>query len=86
MRRVVITGLGAITPIGSDKDAFWQSLCAGRNGIGKLSYFDATQFNSQISAEVKDFDPSTYLTKKDAIKMRTAKFIQFAIACALMAK
>ncbi len=85
-RRVVITGMGAITPIGNDKDTFWQSLCAGRNGAGKLSYFDATDFNSQIAAEVKGFDPATYLTKKDAIKMKTAKFIQFAIACALMAK
>jgi len=86
MRRVVITGFGVVTPIGNDKDTFWQSLCAGKNGIGEISYFDATEFSSQIAAEVKDFDPSLFLTKKDAIKMRTAKFIQFAIASALMAK
>jgi 3-oxoacyl-[acyl-carrier-protein] synthase II len=86
MRRVVITGLGAITPIGNDKDTFWQSLRAGRNGVGKLSHFDATGFTTQIAAEVKDFDPSLFLTKKDVVKMKTAKFIQFAIACALMAK
>jgi 3-oxoacyl-[acyl-carrier-protein] synthase II len=86
MRRVVITGLGAVTPIGNDKDTFWQSLCAGRNGIGKISYFDTTEFSSQIAAEVKNFDPSPFLTRKDAIKMKTAKFIQFAIASALMAK
>lgn len=86
MRRVVITGLGAITPIGNDKDTFWQSLHAGRNGVGKLSHFDATGFTTQIAAEVKDFDPSPFLTKKDVVKMKTAKFIQFAIACALMAK
>lgn len=86
MRRVVITGLGAITPIGKDKDAFWQSLCAGKNGVGKLSYFDATEFSSQIAAEVKDFDPAAFLSRKDVTKMKTAKFIQFAIACALMAR
>lgn len=86
MQRVVITGLGAITPIGNDKDTFWRSLCSGKNGVGKLSYFDITGFDSQISAEVKGFDPSLFLTKKDAIKMKTAKFIQFAIASALMAK
>ncbi len=86
MRRVVITGLGAITPIGNTKDAFWQSLCAGRGGVGKLSYFDLTGFTSEIAAEVKGFNPGDFLTKKDTIKMKTAKFIQFAIACALMAK
>ncbi len=86
MRRVVITGLGAITPIGNNKDIFWQSLCAGKSGVGKLSYFDATGFRSRIAAEVGDFDPASFLTKKDATKMKTAKFIQFAIASALMAK
>ncbi|MBD3183250.1 beta-ketoacyl-ACP synthase II [Candidatus Poribacteria bacterium] len=86
MRRVVITGMGVITPIGNNKEIFWESLCAGKNGIGKLSYFDTTDFATQIAAEVKDFDPSLFLTRKDVIKMGTAKFIQYAIACALMAK
>lgn len=86
MRRVVITGLGAITPIGNDKDSFWRSLCAGKNGVGKLSYFDTTQFDTRIAAEVKGFDPALFLTKKDVIKMKTARFIQLAIASALMAK
>ena len=86
MRRVVITGLSAITPIGNDKDTFWQSLCAGKSGVGTLSHFDTTEFSSHIAAEVKGFDSSCFLTKKDIIKMKTAKFIQFAIACALMAK
>ncbi len=86
MRRVVITGLGAITPIGNNKDTFWRSLCAGKSGAGRVSYFDVTDFASQIAAEVKDFDPSPFLTKKDVTKMKTAKFIQFAISCALMAK
>ncbi len=86
MRRVVVTGLGAITPIGSGKDKFWQSLCEGKSGVGKLSYFDTTDFDSKIAAEVKDFDPASFLTKKDVNKMKTAKFIQFALASALMAK
>ncbi len=86
MRRVVVTGLGAITPIGSGKDVFWQSLCEGKSGVGKLSYFDTTGFDSKIAAEVKDFDPTSFLTKKDLNKMKTAKFIQFALASALMAK
>lgn len=86
MRRVVITGLGAITPIGNNKDIFWQSLCAGKNGVGKLTYFDATEYNSRIAAEVSDFDPALFLSKKDAVKMKTAKFIQFAVASAIMAR
>lgn len=86
MRRVVITGLGAITPIGNDKETFWQSLCAGKSGVGRLSYFDLDGFTTKIAAEVKGFNPADFLTKKDAVKMKTAKFIQFAIACALMAK
>lgn len=85
-QRVVITGLGAITPIGNDKDSFWQALCDGKNGIGKLSHFDSTGFDTQIAAEVKGFDPSLFLNKKDAIKMKTARFIQFAISSAIMAK
>ncbi|MFC1714166.1 beta-ketoacyl synthase N-terminal-like domain-containing protein [Candidatus Poribacteria bacterium] len=55
MRRVVITGLGAITPIGNSKETFWQSLCAGRGGVGRLSYFDLTGFNSKIAAESHGF-------------------------------
>lgn len=86
MRRVVITGLGAITPIGNNIDVFWESLCAGKSGVGKVSYFDLTGFTTQIAAEVRDFDPNAFLTRKDAVNMKTAKFIQYAIACALMAR
>ena len=86
MQRVVITGLGAITPIGNDKDTFWQSLCAGKNGVGMLTYFDTTDFATRIAAQVKNFDPVPFLTKKDIARMKTARFIQFAIACAMMAK
>jgi len=86
MQRVVVTGLGVITPIGNGKDTFWQSLCSGKSGVTRLSYFDSTNFDCKIAAEVKDFDPSPFLTKKDIAKMKTAKFIQYAIASALMAK
>jgi len=86
MRRVVVTGMGAITPIGNDKDTFWQSLCAGKCGVSRLTYFDSSEFDSKIASEVKGFDPSPFLTKKDIIKLKTARFIQYAIASALMAK
>jgi 3-oxoacyl-[acyl-carrier-protein] synthase II len=86
MRRVVVTGMGAITPIGNDKDTFWQSLCAGKGGVARLTYFDSSEFDTKIASEIKNFDPSPFLTKKDITKFKTARFIQFAIASALMAK
>lgn len=86
MNRVVITGLGTVTPIGNDVNTFWESLCSGKSGVGRVTYFDASNFDCKISAEVKGFDPSQFLTKKDQVKFRTAKFIQFALASALMAK
>jgi 3-oxoacyl-[acyl-carrier-protein] synthase II len=86
MRRVVVTGMGAITPIGNDKNTFWQSLCEGKCGISRLTYFDPTDFDCKISSEIKNFDPSLFLTKKDISKLKTARFIQFAIASAIMAK
>jgi len=86
MRRVVVTGMGAITPIGNDKDKFWQSLCMGKCGVSRLTYFDTTDFDCKIASEVKDFDASPFLTKKDLSKLKTARFIQFAIASSLMAK
>ncbi|MGB9596242.1 MAG: beta-ketoacyl synthase N-terminal-like domain-containing protein, partial [Candidatus Poribacteria bacterium] len=86
MRRVVVTGMGAVTPIGNDKDTFWKSLCEGKCGISRLTYFDPTDFDCKIASEVKDFDPSAFLTKKDVSKLKTAKFIQYAISSAIMAK
>ena len=83
MRRVVVTGLGAVTPIGNDIPAFWEALLAGRNGVGQTTSFDATAFESQISAEVKGFDPAQYLSPKE-IK-RSERFVQFAIAAAKQA-
>ena len=81
--RVVITGIGAITPIGIGKDAFWEALMAGKNGIGKITRFDATEYGSQIAGEVKDFEPADYIDKKEAKRMD--RYTQFAVAAAKLA-
>ena len=83
MRRVVVTGLGVITPVGNDVPTMWDALLAGRSGLGKITCFDASQFESQIAAEVKGFDPAQYLSLKE-IK-RTERFTQFAIAASRQA-
>ena len=62
-RRVVVTGLGAVTPLGNDVKTLWNNLLAGKLGIDKITLFDATDFAVQIAAEVKDFDPSKYMEK-----------------------
>lgn len=79
-RRVVITGLGVISPVGNDVKSLWESLCAGTSGIGKITHFDASGYDSQIAGEVKGFDPTKYLTPKD-IK-RTDMFTQYAVVAA----
>jgi len=83
MNRVVITGIGVISPIGIGKETFWQGLISGKNGIGKITSFDPTIFASQIAGEVKDFNPGDYMDKKEA--KRLVRFIQFAIAASKMA-
>ncbi|MDR7871352.1 MAG: beta-ketoacyl-ACP synthase II [Tissierellaceae bacterium] len=83
MRRVVITGLGAVTPVGIGKDEFWNSLIQGKSGIGPITRFDTTDFNSKIAAEVKDFNPEDYLDKKEAKRMD--RFAQYAVAAAKLA-
>jgi 3-oxoacyl-[acyl-carrier-protein] synthase II len=82
-RRVVITGLGIISPVGNDVNSFWGSLCAGKSGIGKITHFDTAEYDSKIAGEVKDFDPARYISPKDV--KRTDRFTQFAIAAAKMA-
>ncbi|HID56776.1 TPA: beta-ketoacyl-[acyl-carrier-protein] synthase II [Candidatus Poribacteria bacterium] len=84
MERVVITGIGVVTPIGSGKEKFWDALCKGENGIDRLTKFDPTSFRSQMAGEVKDFDPVQFMDLKDAKRLPT--FIQFAIGCAVMAR
>ena len=82
-RRVVVTGLGAITPVGNDVPAMWEALLAGRSGAGRIACFDPTAFESQIAAEVKGFDPLAYLTPKEV--KRTERFTQFALAASKQA-
>lgn len=82
-RRVVVTGLGVVSPIGSTIDAFWQSIVEGKSGVGRLSHFDPTHFTCKIAAEVKDFNASAYLTPKEMRRMD--RFTQFAVVSAKMA-
>jgi len=81
--RVVITGLGAVTPIGIGKGKFWEGLLAGKSGIGKITQFDATDFKAQVAAEINDFEPSDFIDKKEAKRMD--RYTQFAIAATRMA-
>lgn len=83
MKRVVITGLGAITPIGIGKDNFWNSLLEGKSGIGYITRFDAANHDVKIGAEVKDFNPQDYLDKKEAKRMD--RFAQFAVVATKLA-
>ena len=82
-RRVVITGLGAVTPIGVTVPDFWQALLSGKNGVSPITHFDTTRFETKFAAEVKDFNPDNYFDKK-AVK-RLDRFSQFAIASAVQA-
>src|SRR5436309_1885556 len=77
-RRVVITGLGVVSPLGNDLDTFWTSLMAGQCGVDKIQSFDASQFDTQIAAEVKNFDPSPAFPSPKEIR-RTDRFSQFGV-------
>ncbi len=81
--RVVITGLGAVTPIGIGKDKFWESLLAGKSGIGKITQFDATEFKAQIAGQINDFVPSDFIDKKEAKRMD--RYTQFAVTATRLA-
>ena len=81
--RVVITGLGAITPIGIGKEAFWNALVDGKNGIERITLFDPEGYPSQIAAEVKGFVPEDFVDKKESKRMD--RYTQFALAAAKMA-
>lgn len=82
-RRVFITGIGAITPIGSGRDGVWSGSLAGRKGVKAIDRFDASMFRSRVAGQVDDFDPNALLTRKET--QRTDRFSQFAIAAAQMA-
>ena len=77
-RRVVVTGLGLVTPLDIGVPKAWEKLCQGQSGIGPISRFDASQFSVRIAGEVKNFDPANYIEKKEVKKMDT--FIHFAVA------
>jgi 3-oxoacyl-[acyl-carrier-protein] synthase II len=79
-KRVVITGLGAVTPLGNTRDAFWAALIAGQSGIGLITAFDARDLTTRIAGEVKDFDAEGLIGKRDARRMD--RFAQFAIVAA----
>ncbi|MCL2478599.1 MAG: beta-ketoacyl-ACP synthase II [Treponema sp.] len=83
MKKVVVTGMGAISPIGNSISEFSASLKEGKSGVGKITQFDTTGFDVTIAAEVKNFDPSLWMDKKEARKM--ARFIQFGVAAAAQA-
>lgn len=76
--RVVVTGMGAITPIGNDVESFWQGLKDKTVGIGPITYFDTTEYKCKLAAEVKGFDPKQYMDAKAARRMEA--FSQFAVA------
>ena len=79
-RRVVVTGMGAITPIGNSVEEFWNSIKEGKTGFGSITYFDTADYRCKLAAEVKDFDPTQYMDKKSARRME--QFCQFAVAAA----
>ena len=83
MRRVVVTGLGIVSPVGNSVDEFWNNIVNGVCGIGPITLFDTTDFKAKLGAEVKDFDPRAYMDKAEML--RTDRFAQFALAAACQA-
>ena len=79
LKRVVVTGLWALTPIGNDIPSFWEGLVSGKSGAGMITYFDSTKFKTQFACELKNFDPLNYFDRKEARKLD--RFSQYAIVC-----
>ena len=69
-RRVVITGMGIVSPLGIGLDDNWQAICQGKSGIGPITKFDTTEYPAKIAGEVKSFDPELYIDKKDQKKIK----------------
>ena len=82
-RRVVITGMGCITPLGNDVGSTWDAVCSGRSGVGPITLFDASDLETRFAAEVKGFDPAALFGRKDARRMD--RYTQFALVAALQA-
>src|SRR5215510_15399258 len=81
--RVVVTGVGAVTPLGNTAEETWEAICKGQSGIGAITRFDASGFSTRMAAEVKGFEPEKYIEKKECKKMDTC--IHYAIAASIMA-
>ncbi len=79
-RRVVVTGLGIISPVGNNVGDFWKSLTDGKSGVDKITHFDASAYDSRIAGQVKNFNPEEYLSKKEV--KHTEKFVHYAVAAA----
>ena len=82
-RSIVITGLGAITPLGLTAEDYWRGLINGESGIGPITLFDASSYPSRLAAEVKGFEPTDYINRKDARRMD--RFAQLSVAASLQA-
>ena len=83
LKRVVVTGLGALTPIGNNIDEFWKNLTAGKSGIGPITKFDASLFKTQFAGEVKGFNPLDHFDRKEARKMDL--YTQYAMVTSIEA-
>ena len=83
-RRVVVTGLGTVNPAGNDIPSFWKSIKEGKTGIGPITLFDSEGYAAKVAGEVKDFDQTKYIDRKEARKM--ARFTVFAVAAAVLLK
>ncbi len=79
-KRVVITGMGTVNPVGQTVDALWEGLLAGKSGVSPVTHFDASAFSTRIAASISDFDPSAFFDKKEI--RRTSRFILLAVAAA----
>ena len=84
MERVVITGMGILSPIGNNKEDFWEALAAGKSGIVRITRFDPKDLRSQIGGEISGFQPEKFMEPKDIKQL--SSFIQYAIVCAKMAQ
>ena len=83
IRRVVVTGMGAISPIGNNVETVWSNMVAGRHGIGPITHFDTTNYKAKLAAEVKDFDPKAYMEKSEVL--RSDLYAQYAMGAAVQA-
>ena len=82
-RRVVVTGLGVVSPVGSDMDTAWNNLISGYNGIGPITYFDTASYKAKLGAQVRDFDPMQYMDRSEML--RSDKYAQYAMGAAVQA-